>query len=146
MLGRARTALAPIAAALREADIPFRAVELENLQDRPEILDALALARALFNAQDRVAWLGVLRAPWCGLSLAELHAVAGTDDPDQTPTPIPELLRERLDLLSTDSRKAARRVLAAIRILAAPAQQLPTASTGTLVQQLWQSTGRRSLC
>ena len=40
VLGRARTALAPIAAALREAGIPFRAVELESLKDRPEILDA----------------------------------------------------------------------------------------------------------
>ncbi len=46
VLGRARTALAPIAAALRDAGIPFRAVELENLQERPEILDAVALARA----------------------------------------------------------------------------------------------------
>src|ERR1039458_1105497 len=80
ILGRARNALAPIAAALREAGIPFRAVDLEKLATRPEVLDALALARALLNPEDRVAWLGVLRAPWCGLSL---------DDPN-TPTGEPE--------------------------------------------------------
>ena len=140
VLGRARTALAPIAAALREERIPFRAVELENLKDQPEILDATALARALFNPQDRVAWLGVLRAPWCGLSLAELHAIAGTDD--ATPTaPISELLRDRLDRLPAASRKASERVLKAFASLPKLRDSLPTASTGTLVQQIWFSIG-----
>src|ERR1039458_6202726 len=57
VLGRARKSLEPIAAALRDASIPFRAVELEKLQDRPEIIDVLALARALLNPHDRVSWL-----------------------------------------------------------------------------------------
>ena len=70
----------PVAQALRDAGIPFRAIKLEQLQDRPEIIDALALARALLNREDRVAWLGVLRAPWCGLSLADLHTLASADD------------------------------------------------------------------
>ncbi len=51
VLGRARRALVPVAQALREAGIPFRAIKLETLQDRPEIIDVLALARAL--AQSR---------------------------------------------------------------------------------------------
>ena len=85
VLGRARSHLVPIAAALREAGIPFRAVELEKLATRPEVLDALALARALLNPQDRVAWLGVLRAPWCGLSLDDLHTLAGDDEPSRSP-------------------------------------------------------------
>ncbi len=140
VLGRARTALAPIAAVLRDAAIPFRAVELENLQDRSEILDAVALARALANPEDRVAWLGVLRAPWCGLSLAEIHAVAGTDDRPQ-PTTIPLLLHQRLDLLSAHSRKDAQRVLAAFASVPHLRNTLPTASLGTLIQQLWRSLG-----
>jgi ATP-dependent exoDNAse (exonuclease V) beta subunit len=141
VLGRARAALAPIASALREAEIPFRAVELENLKDRPEILDATALARALLNPQDRVAWLGVLRAPWCGLSLAELHTIAVTDDASRPTAPILELLRDRLDLLPTASRKAAERVLEAFASLPQLRNMLPTASTGTLVHQIWRSIG-----
>ncbi len=141
VLGRARTALAPIAAALREEKIPFRAIELESLKDRPEILDSTALARALLNPQDRVAWLGVLRAPWCGLSLAELHSIAGTDDGVRAATPIPQSLGERVDLLSTASRKAAKRVLQAFSSLPQLRNILPTGSTGTLVQRIWHSIG-----
>ncbi len=95
VLGRARKALAPVAAALREAEIPFAAVDLEKLNERPEVLDALALARALLNPHDRVAWLGVLRAPWCGLSLADLHTLVSADDAELLARPVPELLVER---------------------------------------------------
>ena len=58
VLGRTRKTLTPVAAALREAGIPFAAVDLEKLKERPEVLDALALARALLNPHDRIAWLG----------------------------------------------------------------------------------------
>ena len=141
VLGRARTALAPVALALREAEIPFRAVELENLSDRPEILDAVALTRALFNAEDRVAWLGVLRAPWCGLSLAELHSIAGTDEGASVTSSIPQLLRERLRLLPSESRKAVERVLIAYQSLSQTRLRLPIATPGTLMQQTWMDLG-----
>jgi len=141
VLGRARTALAPIALALREAGIPFRAVELEGLGDRPEILDAVSLTRALFNPEDRIAWLGLLRAPWCGLSLAELHTVAGTDEGSRVTTPVPRLLRERLDLLPTESQGAVKRVLSAYASADNIREALPTASAGTLIQQVWRALG-----
>ena len=99
VLARVKKSLIPIAEALRAADIPFRAIELEGLSDRPEILDLLALARALLNPQDRVAWLGVLRAPWSGLSLADLTIVAEMPDPvntDRIARPIPDLLADRI--------------------------------------------------
>ncbi|MGC2615032.1 MAG: UvrD-helicase domain-containing protein, partial [Terracidiphilus sp.] len=141
VLGRARKALAPIAAALREAGIPMRAVELESLKDRPEILDAASLCRALFNREDRSAWLGVLRAPWRGLSLAELHAIAGADDASGPMAPVAELLRDRLDLLSIESRNASQRVLSAFASVAHLRNKLPAASPGTILQQLWLSLG-----
>ena len=141
VLGRTRNVLAPIAQALREAAIPFRALDLENLKDRPEILDALALARALFNPHDRVAWLGVLRAPWCGISLEELHAVARTSNDGHPSVPIPESLAENLKLLSEASRQSAQRLLNVLSAVPQLGSTLPTASLGTLLQQVWLSLG-----
>jgi hypothetical protein len=43
-LGRAHKALLPIAEALRSTGIPFRAIDLEPLAERPEVTDVLNLA------------------------------------------------------------------------------------------------------
>ena len=141
VLGRAKKHLAPIAAALREAEIPFRAVELEQLAARPEVLDALALARAVLNAEDRVAWLGVLRAPWCGLSLADLHSIAGSDKPESRLRPVPELLTERLPLLSEEGRVAAERVLRSVNSASDLRAAQPAASLGSRLEALWLQLG-----
>ena len=131
----------PSPQALREAGIPFRAVELEQLATRPEVLDALALARALLNPQDRVAWLGVLRAPWCGLSLDDLHRIAGNDDPESRSRPVPELIAERLPLLSEEGRLAASRVLDTLASAPALRAANPTASLGTWLEHVWLRLG-----
>jgi ATP-dependent exoDNAse (exonuclease V) beta subunit len=141
VLGRARKHLVPIAQGLREAGIPFRAVELEKLAARPEVLDALALARALLQPENRVAWLGLLRAPWCGLSLADLHMLAGNDAQESHPRPVPELLAEKLSLLSEAGRPAAARVLQAIASAAALRAAQPTASLGSWLEQVWLQLG-----
>ena len=141
VLGRARSALTPVAQALRDAEIPFRAVELEPLRDRAEIIDALALARALFNPEDRVAWLSVLRAPWCGLSLADLHALTSADDEELKSRPVPDLLAERAPLLSEEGRIAAGRVADAAAFAVRTQSARATASLGTRVEQVWLRLG-----
>lgn len=81
LLVRAKTHLQGIVSTLRRnhPEVKFQAVEIEALSDRQIIQDLLALARALHHRADRVSWLAVLRAPWCGLTLQDLHTLAGQD-------------------------------------------------------------------
>ena len=141
VLGRTHNALTAIAEALRAAEIPFRAVELEELAERPEIFDALALARALLNPEDRVAWLGVLRAPWCGLSLADLHTLVSADDAQLKACPAPELLASRMHLLSDEGRAGVTRVLAAAEFAKRARLAQPTVAPGTWLEQVWLRLG-----
>lgn len=110
VLVRAKSHLARIAAALRESGIAYRAVEIETLQERQEIIDLASLVRALLSPLDRIAWLSILRAPWCGLSLQDLHILSGSDDRQLLKRPIPELLTTRIALLSNDGALRAGRL------------------------------------
>jgi ATP-dependent helicase/nuclease subunit A len=110
VLVRSRKHISFIAAALRAAGIPYRALDIETLNQRQEIRDLVSLMRALIHPMDRVAWLAVLRAPWCGLSLADLHILNGSDDKALQKKPVLELLEQRMSLLSEDGCVRARRV------------------------------------
>jgi ATP-dependent helicase/nuclease subunit A len=76
VLVRARTHAREIAAALRRRGIAFRAVDIEPLQDRAVVRDIVMLIGALLHLGDRTAWLALLRAPWAGISLADLLQIA----------------------------------------------------------------------
>src|SRR5205085_12035423 len=80
ILVRNRSHLRDVIPPLREAGLAFRAIEIEPLGDRPVVQDLLALARALSHLADRTAWLAILRAPWCGLTLADLAALCGAQE------------------------------------------------------------------
>ena len=77
ILGRSRTHLLLIAQALRKANIPFGATDLETMGQHTTIADLISLTRAILQPADRIAWLSVLRAPWCGLSLGDLSLLTG---------------------------------------------------------------------
>lgn len=79
ILTRSRGHLETILPTLRREGFRYQGVDLEPLKNRPVVRDLLALTRALVHPADRVAWLSVLRAPWCGLTSDDLHTV-GHDD------------------------------------------------------------------
>jgi ATP-dependent helicase/nuclease subunit A len=76
VLVRSRPHLERIVPALKAAGVRFRAIEIDPLERRQVVQDLLALTRALSHPGDRLAWLSVLRAPWCGLTLDDLHALS----------------------------------------------------------------------
>ena len=144
LLARAKKHLAKIAAELREEDIPFRALELEMLAERQEILDLQALTRALLHPMDRVAWLAVLRAPWCGLELRELHALCGTDIRNEERRSVLEQVETNLvpqsgATVSAGSKQRVARVAAILReALRARYQQ---SSLSSWIERTWHSLG-----
>ncbi len=79
ILVKSRSHLLHIIPALKAADISFQAVELESLASNPAIRDLQSLTRALLHLGDRIAWFAILRAPWCGLTLADLHQLMTTN-------------------------------------------------------------------
>jgi len=79
VLVRSRTHLAALLPRLRDAAVAYQAVDIDRLTDLPEIIDILALTRAIVHPGDRVAWLAVLRSPWIGLSWTDLHTLAHSD-------------------------------------------------------------------
>ena len=75
ILVRTRNHLARILPALTAAGLHYQATEIDRLASRMAIMDLLSLTRALLNPADRIAWLSLLRAPWCGLDNNDLHCI-----------------------------------------------------------------------
>lgn len=81
VLVRSRTHLHALVSEIRRHfnHLKFQAVEIEGLSQRQTVQDALSLTRAMLHRADRVHWLNILRAPWCGLMLEDLHALCAHD-------------------------------------------------------------------
>ena len=101
VLVRSRTTLPALTHELRLADIPYQAVEIDRLTNLPEIIDLIALTRALCHESDRLAWLALLRGPWVGLNWTDIHCIVRND----TRSTVIELLDDakRIAGLSADA-------------------------------------------
>ena len=109
ILVSSRAHLAEVVRVLRERRLPFNAVDIDSLANKPVVQDLLALTRALLHLGDRISWLALLRAPYCGLTLADLYRLAG----DALGAAVIDLLRrtDRVAALSEDGRCRLQRVI-----------------------------------
>jgi ATP-dependent exoDNAse (exonuclease V) beta subunit len=139
VLGRAKDHLLGIAHALREERIPFRAVEMETLGERQEILDLRSLLRALLHPMDRIAWLALLRAPWCGLSLREIHLLCSTDDRRAMRGSVQRQLESNVGLLEEDSRLRVEHLSSVLN--AALRLRHRQTSLASWIERTWRSLG-----
>ena len=83
ILVRQRRALTDILVSLQKKGLSWQATEIDPLGDRMSVIDLKSLTRALISPADRVAWLSILRAPWCGLDLNDLFQVANHAFPEE---------------------------------------------------------------
>ncbi|MCR4333399.1 MAG: UvrD-helicase domain-containing protein [Sulfuricaulis sp.] len=136
ILVRSKGHLREIAPRLRRAGLRFRAVEIEALGHRSVVQDLLALTRALVHPGDRLSWLAALRAPWCGLTLADLETLAGDDQK----AALWELMQDtgRLARLSADGRTRLDRVRVVIADCNAHRRRRPLRR---LVEGTWLALG-----
>ncbi len=81
VLVASRSHAAPIMTRLEAKQIDAVGVDLVPLRELSIVRDLEALIHATSHLGDRTAWLAVLRAPWCGLSLATLTALSRRRDP-----------------------------------------------------------------
>ena len=82
ILVRARSHLRAIIDALTEKNLPYNAMGLLSLWDIRAVRDVVALFSALHHCGDTLSWLSVLRAPYVGLTLADLHVLTHTPGAD----------------------------------------------------------------
>ena len=81
VLVASRAHAVPVIAALDARGVASVGVDLIPLGELTIVRDLVALLQALHHLADRTAWLSVLRAPWCGASLATLTSVSQRRDP-----------------------------------------------------------------
>jgi ATP-dependent helicase/nuclease subunit A len=76
ILVRNRSHLNAIIPLLRQENINWNASEIDPLSAFPVVTDLLSLLRALTNLADKTALLALLRTPFVGLSLNDIHQIA----------------------------------------------------------------------
>lgn len=139
VLGRSRSHLQAVITGLKAKNIAYSAQELDSLAQSPVVVDMLTLCRALASDTDRLAWMSLLRAPWCGLSLADLLVIASFGE-EPLYTPLWSTLNDRQcqDALSDDGKHRLNSILVPLHKAREKRDRL---GLRILVEQLWLSLG-----
>ena len=99
----------------------------------------LSVTRTLLHLHDRIAWLAVLRAPWCGLTLTSLHTLAANHPHEDLWSLMNNaVLQQRLD---KDERTRLGRLINHYQQVLNQADQL---TLRTRIQWLWQALGAQA--
>ncbi len=135
LLVMARSHLLAILPMLKQANIPYRAIEIETLGHRMLVQDLFSLTKALLHPGDRLAWLAILRAPWAGILLADLLTIVGED---QQATIWQLLQTTPHENLSADAKVRLERIIPIFTYALRNRRRLPLAKW---LEQTWQALG-----
>jgi len=80
ILVRSRSHLDEISVVLQKNNISFESLKTETLRSNLFTRDLLSLSRALLSLSDKLAWLSLLRSPWCGIRLSDLLIISRSND------------------------------------------------------------------
>ncbi len=134
VLVRSRKHLAEIVIHLNESGIDYQGVKLHKLATLSCIQDIHALTKALCHPGDRLSWLAILRAPWCGLDLSSLTVIANKAD-NKTIWQIVEALDNDIEIETMHRLKRFKTILK-------PAmEKVGRVPLADIVIQVWQGLG-----
>jgi ATP-dependent exoDNAse (exonuclease V) beta subunit len=126
----------PIMAALEATKIDAIGVDLVPLRELSIVRDQVALLRALHHLGDRTAWLAILRAPWCGVSLSTLTHLSRRNDAQLIWESIAD--GERLARCEPNDRARLARVRAVLEQALASRDRMPLAEW---LEAVWMRLG-----
>lgn len=123
ILVRNRTHLTDILEALRQHGHRWQATDIDPLAKRMPVIDLMSLTRALLSPADRIAWLSIFRAPWCGLDLNDLFLLANHQPTAEVniPTGYPTLLinlfeHQQIQGISAPGQQILKRISHALKL------------------------------
>ena len=80
VLVKSRSHLKEIIDSLQSHNIDYETIKTLPLRSHLFTRDLISLTRAILSLADKLAWLSILRAPWCGLSLKDLVTFSSSDE------------------------------------------------------------------
>lgn len=138
ILARSRAQLWHTLAELRRQGVAYSCQDIDPLRDVPAVREFLHLARALWHAEDRLAWAVLLRSPLVGMSYADLLALSR----GRTRLPWPERIRSVLaedEPLSGEGRQRLRHL--ADVLAQADADPLLHGNLAARAEAVWHALG-----
>ncbi len=142
ILVRSRNAAIPIFGALQRKGIANLSVDMDSLGEQPVVMDLVSLTLALRLPHSRLHWLAILRAPWCGLGLDDLHAL--TRDVEFSRS-MPALINDA-ERLATLSQTGQSRLTRFLTIIQPAIERAERTSLVSWVEAIWLQLGGPVLC
>lgn len=147
ILAKNRAQFAPIVDSLNQHSISYIAIDIDPLQSKQHIIDLMSLCKVICDPSDRLAWIALLRSPWCALNFSDLHTLLNYDlgekNPKSTAVSFPSIWGQivhvdQIDNLSDDGEKSILKLRAVIQATFAHRQRRPLATT---IETAWSELG-----
>ncbi len=128
---------------LKQANSRFRyqAIDFNPLAETPLIQDLVSLTLALTQPADRLAWFAVLRAPFCGLDLADLDELAGGNPDGILLDSIKASLEARAGESGRLTRPGLQRLSRIAPVLLAASQRRGREPVRMMIESAWNALG-----
>lgn len=142
ILVRSRSHAVDILAALRDAQLACQSIDMDPIGEKAVVKDLVSLVLALRYPHDRLHWLAVLRSPFVGLTLRDLHVLMFDCDRHEMVFARLQRATEQSDI-SADGLVRINRMLA----VAGPAvNRAPRSQLMPWVESVWLNLGGPVAC